>query len=224
MMTLTVNIDPSEVPELVFVAEWLAQQFLTPPDEARVLAARSMQGQIALQSIGTFLGQSQATDAVCAVLASGSAPAITVALQRRHVALFEGIFRRRSIGPYASLWDGTGRLQGPAVGRMNIILRALDVHLDALCTEPPDHVAVQLVALAEALRQGRPDCVAGLYREMSGWTDRFAAALIEADGAGYYGNVARLLIALLDRIAPDRPAAGDRDMAAAATSFGKDRL
>ncbi|WP_049976069.1 molecular chaperone [Azospirillum sp. B506] len=197
--------DPMDaVPEeqdLVFVAEWLAQQFLSPPDVQQVEAARSMPGQIALRRIGDCLGQPAAADALCQLLAAGSAADVTLAVQRRHTALFEGIFRQRSVPPYASLWDGTGRLCGPAVDRMRAVLRDLDLHVQADCAEPPDHLAIQLAALAEAMRQRRTAAVADLTDQMLVWTGRFAAALIRADGLGYYGNLARFLLSLLDRIA-----------------------
>ncbi|CAO3424453.1 hypothetical protein [Azospirillum endophyticum] len=96
--------DPMDaVPEdqdLVFVAEWLAQQFLSPPDLQQVEAARSMAGQIALRRIGHRLGQPAAADALCQLLAAGSAADVTLAIERRHTALFEGIFRQRSVPPY----------------------------------------------------------------------------------------------------------------------------
>ncbi|MBY6264954.1 hypothetical protein EI613_23980 [Azospirillum sp. 412522] len=211
--------DPMDVvPEdqdLVFVAEWLAQQFLSPPDVQHVEAARSMPGQIALRRIGDRLGQPAAADALCQLLAAGSAADVTLAVERRHTALFEGIFRQRSVPPYASLWDGTGRLCGPAVDCMRAVLRDLDMHVQADCVEPPDHLAIQLAALAEAMRQRRTAAVTDLTDQMRVWTGRFAAALIRADGVGYYGNLARFLLSLLDRIA-DGSATVDGGRAAAA--------
>lgn len=205
----------SEERELVFVAEWLAQQFLSPPDIGQIEAARTMAGQIALRRIGDCLGQPAAADALCQLLAAGSVADVTTAVQRRHTALFEGIFRQRSVPPYASLWDGTGRLCGPAVDRMRAVLRDLDMHVQADCAEPPDHLAIQLAALAEAMRQRRTATVADLSDQMLVWAGRFAAALIRADGVGYYGNLARFLLSLLDRIA-DGSATVDGGRAAAA--------
>jgi TorA-specific chaperone len=185
-------------PDLALVADWLALQFLTAPDAARIGAGRSTEGQAALRQIGVLLDRRDAAEALCHKLANGSAPEVTVALQRRYTALFEGIFRQRGLPPYASVWDGTGRLYGPAVGRMQALLRELDLHLDQTCCEPPDHIAIQLAALAEALRQGRTELVPALLDELR-WAVRFAASLTAADGNGYYGAVAQLLNAFVEK-------------------------
>ena len=183
-------------PDLELVADWLALQFLTPPDATRIEAGRSAQGQAALREIGMLLDRPDAAETLCGKLADGSSQDVTVALQRRHTALFEGIFRQRGLPPYASVWDGTGRLYGPAVGRMQELLRGLDLHLAETCCEPADHIAIQLAALAEALRQGNSELVSALLDELA-WVDRFAAFLTVADGNGYYDAVAQLLGAFL---------------------------
>ena len=190
--------DHDDVPDLALVADWLALQFLTPPDAARVRAGRSTEGQAALRQIGEILGRQDVSDAMCHQLSDGSVNDVTVALQRRHTALFEGIFRQRGLPPYASVWDGTGRLYGPAVGRMQELLRELDLHLDQSCCEPPDHIAIQLAALAEALRQGRTGLVPALLDELR-WGVGFAASLTAADGNGYYGAAAQLLSAFIEK-------------------------
>lgn len=186
--------------DLAFVADWLSQQFLDPPDANRLRAARSMQGQVMLHWMGDFLDRRAAVDAICQTLASDTVEQMAVTLQRRHTALFCGIFRQRSLTPYASAWDGTGHLFGNAVGRMQDLLKTLDVHLPEQCPEPPDHVSIQLAALAEALRQERIDCVHALMAELTDWTRRFADALAQMDDGGFYGNTARLLAALPHKV------------------------
>ena len=64
--------------------------------------------------------------------------------------------------------------------------------------EPPDHLGVQLLALAEALRQPQAGLVVRVLDELA-WTERFAAALGRLDGDGYFGVAARLLPPLLER-------------------------
>jgi TorA-specific chaperone len=215
-MSGVTNLSIPETPDLAFVAEWLAQQFLAPPEKAQVQEMRGIRGQAALCWIGGVLDQQKAAQAICLELSPGTTDEITVTLQRRYTALFEGIFRQRGAPPYASMWDGTGRLFGPAVERMQHLLRDLDVHMAADCTEPADHVAVQLAALAEALRQNRVETIRTLHSEMHGWIGRFTDALIAAEGSSFYGNAARFLSALVEKIAPDRFVAVDRDIAATA--------
>ncbi|MCB1354170.1 MAG: molecular chaperone TorD family protein [Rhodobacteraceae bacterium] len=211
---------PSEVSsaDLALIADWLALQFLNPPDAARLEAARSIEGQAALQQIGAILCQPDATAALCRHLSVGPVAEAVIALQRRHTALFEGIFRQRGLPPYASVWDGTGRLFGPAVGRMQRLLRGLDIHVAEGCCEPPDHIAIQLAALAEALRQDRSDIVPALLDELN-WIDRFAASLTEADRNGFYGAVALLLTAFAKRTRQARSGVAGSDRPSAAASI-----
>ena len=218
-MTGSTDKGAPEAAVLAFVAEWLAQQFLTAPDVERLEAMGTMQGQAALQWIGDTLGEPAAAQAMCLELASGSTTDMSVVLQRRHAALFEGIFRQRNVPPYASAWDGTGRLFGPAVERMQHLLRDLDVRVASDCKEPADHIALQLVALAEALRQDRVQSIQALLAEMQSWTGGFTAALIRAEANGFYANAAQLLNALLKEIALHRPAAVTQDKAAAAAAL-----
>ncbi|MBK1698934.1 TorD/DmsD family molecular chaperone [Rhodovibrio salinarum] len=224
-MSDTTWLDPDcDAAELAFVAEWLAEQFLTPPETDRVQAMRTLQGQVALHSIGEFVDQGRASDAICRCLAADTVANVTVALQRRHTALFTGIFRHRAISPYASVWDGTGRLYGPAVGRMRALMRNLDVHLDASCTEPADHLSIELVLLAEALREERADCLEALSVELRSWTGPFIAALTRVDGDGFYGSLARLLNGFLDKLPLDQTATLAKTAADQAASGRKDRL
>ncbi|MFT4276319.1 MAG: molecular chaperone TorD family protein [Rhodopseudomonas sp.] len=193
------SFDPDGA-DMILACEWLAKQFLAPPDDEQVRSIRSLRGQIALREIGASLNQQQAADTICQIMNADSSETVAETLQRRHVALFEGMFRQRCVLPYASVWDGTDRLGGPAVTRIKRLMRDLDIHLDSTCTEMPDHLGICLAVLAEALRQQREDVAAILLSDMRGWVPRFGEALIRADGTNYYGNLARLLMPLLDRI------------------------
>lgn len=186
--------------DLAFIADWLSQQFLEPPDASRLRAARAMQGQVMLHWMGDFLDQRAAADVICQAMISDTVDNVIVALQRRHTALFSGIFRQRGVSPYASAWDGTGHLYGDAVQRMQNLLATLDVHLPAQYPEPADHLSIQLAALAEALRQERADCVHALMAELTDWSSRFADALAQLDENGFYGNTARLLAAMPHKV------------------------
>ncbi|RKW34545.1 MAG: hypothetical protein D8H96_19430 [Lautropia sp.] len=183
---------------LADVAEWLSAQFLAPPAAAMVEAARSVRGQLLLAQMGALLDRPDEMGRLRSLLSADAVPAVVQGLQRSHVVLFEGIFRNRSVAPYASVWDGTGRLFGPAVERMQRLLHDLDIRLDEDFHEPPDHLGVQLLALAEALRQPQAGLVVRVLDELA-WTERFAAALGRLDGDGYFGVAARLLPPLLER-------------------------
>ena len=118
------------------------------------------------------LDQQLAAEAICLELAGGPCRTDVRRAQRRHAALFGGIFRQQGAPPYASVWDGTGRLFGPAVERMQA-LRELDVHLAPDCKEPADHVAIELPGAGRGAA-ARPDApVEALVMEMRGWGARF---------------------------------------------------
>lgn len=202
--------------DFAFMTEWLAQQFICPPDAEHVRLARSIQGQVALHWIGTALDRQDAAEGICHELAAGTVEAVAVALQRRHTTLFEGIFRQRCLPPYASVWDGTGRLFGAAVDRTLHQQQTLNVHLDPGCIEPADHISIQLATLAEALRQDRTSSIAILIGDIRSWAPRFAAALTQADSNGFYGHIAQLLIALMQRLSSAYPIKNHRSAIAEA--------
>lgn len=185
--------------DLAAVAEWLSAQIVRPPDAAMVAAARSVAGQLMLQQMGQMLGCEPEMDRLRRLMASGSADTVCVALERRHVALFEGVFAQRALPPYASCWDGTGRLCGPAVDRMRALMRQLDIRLADGVGEMPDHLGVQLALLAEAMRQRNREAVAVLMTELA-WAERFGMALMNAEGQGFYGIFAQILAVFLERV------------------------
>lgn len=195
---------PGEQADLALAAQWLSAQFLAPPDAEAVQASRALATQAVLETLGVLLNAQAEMSHLRRMLADGDPRTLAERLQQRHVALFEGVFRQRALPPYASCWDGHGRLCGPATSRMQAILRRLDVHLAEGQHELPDHLGVQLAALALALERQDADGCALLLTELD-WAYRFAAALTAADRDGFYASLAQLLTALLDRLRPRFP-------------------
>lgn len=187
------------------IALWLSAQFMAPVTEHAVRAARTADGRRIMREICTVLGCANEAGALEDVMNHGSAGEVALGLGRRHVMLFEGIFGARSCQPYASMWDGTGRLCGPAVLRMQAILRELDLRLAADIAELPDHIGIQLAALAAAMQHKRPDIVTELTKELA-WTDRFARTLSAQEGTAFHGILGRLLLAFIGQLASTGPA------------------
>lgn len=183
--------------ELAFVSDWLAHKFLHPIDIAEIHAVRSAQGKEALAWIGEVLDEAEVVNAIYIQLSKGDITAVMAVLQRQYTMLFEGVFRQHNVLPYASAWDGTGHLFGPAIDRMQVLLTMLNVHVPKDCSEPVDHIAIQLACLAEALRQNNQNYVYEVLKEMESWVNRFTSKLINSEG--FYGNAGRLLIALLNK-------------------------
>lgn len=216
-MTAWAHVDGEVLEEqsgLICVAEWLAQLFLKPMDADRVGAARSSEGQAVLRWMGELLDEAHAAEALCTGLTQGTAEQTAVALQRRHTALFDGVHRHQGALPYASAWDGTGHLFGAALDRMQVLMKALDVHVPADCPEPADHLSIQLACMAEALRQKDTIAVTALLEEMEPWVRHFSATLVKADEGGFHAAIARFLMALLQRIRKHHSCDVRRDTAA----------
>ena len=82
---------------------------------------------------------------------------------------------------------------------MQNLLQTLGMELAQDNHEPPDHLAVQLAALAQALRQECWAAVQALLVEMD-WVAPFCRAMARLDGEGYYGVMAEVLPAALTRV------------------------
>ena len=191
-------------PDPALVADWLATQFLTPPDAHRIAALRAEAGQAVLAQIGDDLGCPSAIGQMDRALTCGTVETVAVDLQRRHLALFDGAIRRHHhLPPYASLWDGTGRLCGPATGRMQRVLRQLDMRVAVGGNLPADHLGIALAALAEAIRRACDQTIRRLLSELA-WVERFTSALIRTDETGFYAGLARVLTAFLEKVAFDQ--------------------
>ena len=152
-----------------------------------------------LREMGEVVGNETLMARLGQHLSEGTEEEVTVALQRRYTALFEGVFPRRCALPYASAWQGSGRLYDAPVARMQKLLQVLDMELAQTCHEPPDHLAVQLAALAQALRQARWPTVQALLVEMD-WMAPFCRAMARLDGEGYYGVMSEVLPVVLARV------------------------
>ena len=191
--------NPPAAADLADVLDWLAAQFIRAPQREQVHAARSVVGQMLLREMGEVLGNEALMARLGQHLSEGTEEEVTVALQRRYTSLFEGVFPRRCALPYASAWQGSGRLYDAPTVRMHELLQTLGMALAQADHEPPDHLAVQLAALAHALRQARWPMVRTLLAEMD-WVAPFCRAMARLDGEGYYGVMAEVLPAALVRV------------------------
>jgi len=192
-----------DVSALITAAEWLSDVFGAPPSPQRVAHAATPQGQEALRWIGDQLDAPAEAQALCRVLAQQAPDSLAVHLQRRYTALFEGIFQHRAVLPYESAWQAgaTPLLGGTPVAEMEATLRALDLHVDKACCEPPDHLAIELATLSVALRGGQDAVAADLVSRLRDWVPGFSAALHQQDPDGFYATAGDLLLALIRKAA-----------------------
>lgn len=183
---------------LMVAAEWLSGLFIAPLSSQQVVEAGAAPSRDALHWIGMQLGAPATAEKLCSALEKKDLESLTVQLQRRYTALFEGIFRHRAMLPYESAWRvDSNALDGDSVAEMNAVLRELDVHISSDCCEPADHLAIELAAFSAALSAGQTSVAVDLTRRLGGWAPEFAAALELQDPEGFYAAAGELLLAFI---------------------------
>nr|WP_298377013.1 molecular chaperone TorD family protein [uncultured Halomonas sp.] len=188
-----------DVSAFIVAAEWLSGIFIAPMSPQQVAQASTASSQDTLRWMGAQLDASAEAETLCRALHQDDPEGLTVHLQRRYTALFEGIFRDRAVLPYESAWKGRDRstLGGESVAEMNAVLRNLDLHVSKDCCEPSDHLAIELSALVAALRGDRITIAAGLACRLQDWVPAFTETLTRQDAEGFYAGAGKLLLALV---------------------------
>ncbi|HTN34156.1 MAG TPA: molecular chaperone TorD family protein [Marinobacter sp.] len=195
------DITALKLTAFVAAAEWLSSIFSAPPSPQRVAQGAARQEQDALRWMGELLNAPAVVEALCATLTQDAPESLAVHLQRRYTMLFESIFRHRAVLPYESAWQDPGAsstLVARPASEMSAVLRLLDVRISADCPEPPDHLAIELAALATALHDGQSAVAIDLLSRLENWVPKFASALTQQDSGGFYAAAGELLLALID--------------------------
>ena len=147
-------------------------------------------------------------------LADTSAGATAEELLDEYERLFVGP-GRTPCPPYESLWlDGRprleqGRLMSAASVAVADLYRTLGLDVAAAAHELPDHVAIELEALAVALRtEGSAAETAAralLHEHLAGWLPALCAAVEREAQQPFYVALARVTTAWVERLARDVP-------------------
>lgn len=141
-----------------------------------------------------------------------------MALLAEHERLFVGA-SGALCPPYESYWRGEGavglprRVVGPYSAELASLYRRLGLEPPEPPAALPDHLAVELEALAVALGRAEADELAAelYFAHLAEWYPRFARAVAEATEHEYYRELAALSAAWLEAIAAQltaRPEAG----------------
>lgn len=180
------------------VADWLAKIFLTPSDRAFVDNLRREETTVLFVELGEIFECRDATGAMLGIVSAGEASDVTRVLERSYTDLFEGISGPTTVLLYESAYYGDGhRLFQEPLSEMNATLQRLDIAIDGGCAEPADHLAIELAALAYALKCGDTEEAAGLIARLRTWAPVLSGRLQTRDQIGFYAAAARLLIAYL---------------------------
>jgi TorA-specific chaperone len=182
-------------------ADWFGRLVLQPIDAAAVQANCTGAMLAFIAELGDELGAVPAAQAIIACLRSQAPGQVARRLGHFHVMLFDGVSGPQAVSLCESSYagEGGGRLQAAPFVDMRAVLRDLDVSVDAVCHEPADHLAIEMAALAEAMRQGNPALIAQMVRRLSRWIPAVAEAVSRAGLSNFH----TALFALLDAFVAD---------------------
>lgn len=186
-----------DVTAFIDTAEWLSSVFAAPLSARQVTHGAAMPGQAALGWMGEQMDAIPVTQVLSQALAKETPESVATHLQRHYTALFEGIFRHKSVLPYESAWCQS---EVAPAAQMDATLRALDLHVSDDVCEPSDHLAIELATLAAALRDDKRTIAADLVRRLQGWVPGFTTALAQKDTSGFYDAAGQLLLALIRKM------------------------
>ncbi|WP_205583913.1 molecular chaperone TorD family protein [Neorhizobium sp. NCHU2750] len=179
----------------------MAKIFLAPPDQTFVENLRREETVILFTELGEIFECNDATGAMLGLVNAGGPSEIKRILERCYTDLFEGITGPRTVLLYESAYYGDGhRLFQEPLSEMNATLQRLDIAVDAACAEPADHLAIELAALAYALKCGDMQEAAGLVGRLRTWTLVLSSRLQASDQVGFYAAATKLLVAYLSAI------------------------
>ena len=164
---------------IVIAAQWISQVFGVPATTEHIEQLTAQPAQDSLRWLGEQLDAQAQVQTLSTLLTRDKPDALALHLERRYTALFEGIFDL-------------------AIAEMNDILRTLALHVDKNCCEPPDHLAIELAALAQALSEQHYRIAAELVERLASWVPNFSTALHLQDKDGFYAAAADVLQALLN--------------------------
>lgn len=194
--------------ELADICGELAGIFGAPLELEDIRALRRHGSFGPLQALGA--DPLYATDlrrALAAVLAPASDEEAVSLLNSSYCQLFLGIGGAAGAPPFESAYRGAGRLfQGPADG-MAELLAACGLQPADGFAEPPDHVAIELSALALLMRPGSGPGIGigvangpvpALRERLVEWVPTFARACARFDRSGFYAPLAAVLTNLLE--------------------------
>lgn len=183
------------------MAEWFAAVFMGPLSSTAIQVQQEPPAREALQHMCTALGQPKVAARLLAHLTDEEPHTAAVDLERQYTRLFSGVDGPRTVPLYESAYsDGGPLLFGKPVSEMQATLRQLDFSVTENCQEPPDHLAIELAALALALRHGNDEAAEALLARLRAWTPEFRRRLRSADAAGFYHGAASLLESYVDTI------------------------
>lgn len=198
-------LPPHPAARLAEAVATAAALFGAPLDARDIEALRQPVPRGALAPIAATGGLEAEIEAAVAVLHGlGEAEAAVPALNRAFCLLFLGAGGPSAAAPYESAYQGNGRLYQEPAAEMAALLDRRGRRPAPDFPEAPDHLAIELALLEEALRGVAAGddpladaTAAALLTRLRRWVPAFAAACRAHDPSGFYAAAAVLLDRLL---------------------------
>jgi TorA-specific chaperone len=184
------------------IADWFGRLVLRPIDTAAAQANRTSEMLAFIAELGDELGAQPAARAIIGFLSGHAPEQIERRLGHLHVLLFDGVSGPRAVSLCESSYVGEGgRLfQAPFVEMLSV-LRELDVSVAAACREPADHLAIEMAALAEAMRQDNPALTTQMVRRLLRWVPAVTETVSHAGISQFHAALFVLLDAFVTGLA-----------------------
>jgi TorA specific chaperone len=184
---------------LAYSIDWVAGLFMSPLPHSVVAYYRSAEGIALLDAVAMESGSTQPIEQMKQALTAGDCVSAERYLSLSYTRLFEGVSGPDTVSLYESYYSagGGGRLFQKCAGDMASLLQRLGASVTEGCGEPPDHLSIELAALATLLRQRAAAEITPLCARLLAWAPLFAVHCARADDGGFYDGAAKLLNALL---------------------------
>ncbi|WP_454692706.1 TorD/DmsD family molecular chaperone [Achromobacter aloeverae] len=173
---------------------WLARFFQGPPPARFIESLGAAPGHKLVMDIASSIDDPETGEAMLAAL---SAEHAALAASRAYTQLFEGVSGPRGVSLYESAYVGSGRLFGEPCAEMQRLLGACGRSLAVECREPPDHLGVEILLLADRLAQRDWSAAVQLADRLARWAPDVAQACARHDASHLYAAAARLLLGAL---------------------------
>ncbi|OUI77876.1 hypothetical protein HK18_00505 [Commensalibacter intestini] len=180
------------------IIDWFSRLFIAPLDIKTLKEYRTPAFTEFLTDLGETLNEPNLTTQIINTFNATPNKEIEPQLAHQYVSLFDGISGPNAVPPYESFYmNDHGRLfQEPHI-EMTHTLSKLDVSIVHSCKEPADHLALELAALAEALRQQNLIFIDALSLRLSQWIPQMNTAINRVAKNSFYTIILKLLILYL---------------------------
>ncbi|MFD2174208.1 TorD/DmsD family molecular chaperone [Rhodobacter lacus] len=195
---------PAALIDRALLWHWLADLFLAPPGPAQLQALRGSAGVEWRAALAAEPDFRNAIKQIDCVLDAGDAADLGSTLTIAFNRMFLGLGGKRTLSPCESAWVGTRRLYQAPVSEIAALLRVCDLTLAEDCSEPADHLAVELMLLAHLEASGDPRAE-DLVARLASWTPELLTAVKAVDSTGFWAGAADLLSAALARSLNRKP-------------------